>query len=65
MFEMFAKWEVIEQILRDSEVEYLQPLTCMMIDYVAAKSGMSSKELLDSITPIIIKCNEELGAIEV
>lgn len=61
MFDLFNKWEAIERFVSDIDDVCLKSIVCMLIDYTAVKSGKSSKELLEEITPIIIKCNEELG----
>lgn len=61
MGDLFKVWEAIEKIAETADAVSLECSVCMLIDYTAAKCGISSKELLEKITPIIISCNEELG----
>ena len=63
--ELFEKFDAIMGIAETTSAEFLKPIICMLIDYTASKSGITSKELLEEITPVIIMCNEQLGQMEV
>lgn len=64
MGELFEKWEKVLEIFEDEPPENLMAITCMMVDMTAIKSGMTSADLLKKISPIIVACNEFMGAIE-
>ena len=65
MEELYITWDIFQTIASNTDVDCLKACLCMLIDYTAVKSGVSSKELLEQITPIIIQCNEELGEMAV
>lgn len=64
MEELFAKWEMVMAMLEDESPESLMTITCMMIDMTAVKAGITSADLLEKISPIIVACNEAMGAME-
>jgi len=61
----FMLFDEIKEKMGELSPEAMQCVLCMMVDYVASKSGMSSASLLEKLTPAIIVCNEALGAMEV
>lgn len=51
---------VVKELEKISGLESMTIL-CMLIDYVANRNGMKSIELLDIITPLIERVNEDMG----
>lgn len=65
MNELLNVWSQIFSTLEETENNLtLEVITCMTIDYVAARSGSTSAALLEKITPLIVECNDEIGPMQ-
>ena len=61
---LLAKCDYILKVADNIDANELMVILCMFIDYTASRNDMPSEELLEKITPTIIQCNEDLGAME-
>lgn len=61
--DMVKMWGAIEAMATEVAPNELKAIVCNLIDYTAARNGVSSMELLAEIEPIIRFVNNELGAV--
>ena len=63
--DMLTAWLSMENTLNKQDADTCKVLAFMTIDYVAAKSGMSTSEFLGKYSPIMEKANSELGGMQI
>jgi len=64
--EMIENWFAIADILeKTKETGTLKTYACMLLDFVASKSGKATEELINELLPFIREVNSKLGAMEI